>query len=134
MPQIPDAIRRAAVARASGNSWSATASGVGVPLAELEEWVARHPRAWRRLLARERQSTRDAAHDEALAVLRTHLRDKDLRTQFNAAKHLTSMTPDRSRGADESSALAVGHLSDDELKRISQPDEEDPRAPEAGAG
>ncbi|MBX7105177.1 MAG: hypothetical protein K1X57_13935 [Gemmataceae bacterium] len=133
MPRIPDAIRRAAVGRAAGNSWSAVASTVGVPLAQLEEWVVRHPRAWRKLMARERQNTRDAAHDEALSVLRTHLRNEDLRTQFNAAKHLTSMTPDRSRDPDKSPPAPFGIIPDDEIKRLSQPDEDDPRAPEASA-
>src|SRR5262249_18477181 len=56
----------------------------------LRGWVRDHPGPWARALGRARREARDAACDEAVAMLRRQLRSEEDKTVFRAAAALAA--------------------------------------------
>ena len=87
---VPPEIFRAAEARAMGASWEAAAMRAGWEMAGLRAWIRRHLPLWYRALARARRDQQTAACDEAVAVLRKHLRNDEAKSCLRAAESLTA--------------------------------------------
>lgn len=109
----------AAESRAEGNCWPAVARDAQTTVATIRRWIRAHPQQWRRLLARARKECRRSAADEAITTLRRHLRGEDEKTQYNAAKQLTSTEPrDRSRSSPRPTASP--ELTREEIEAIAR--------------
>lgn len=88
--EVPNAIFRAAEARAQGHSWPAAAEQSGWELAGLRAWIRRNRSLWHRVLGQARSETHDAACDEAVTALRVQMRAKQPETVISAATALTA--------------------------------------------
>jgi hypothetical protein len=87
---VPNAILRAAEARAQGLSWSAAAEQAGWQLPGLRAWIRRNRKSWHRVLGQARSEIHDAACDEAVTMLRRQLRASEPETAIAAATALTA--------------------------------------------
>jgi hypothetical protein len=81
-------LKQAARARASGKSWTATATEVGRSVAVVSAWPERFPTEWQQCLQAARAEMQAEAECEAVAILRTQLRDDDVAISAAAARHL----------------------------------------------
>jgi hypothetical protein len=95
MSNVPNAVIRAAEARATGWSWPAAAKEAGWTLTGLRRWIRDHEKLWYRELYRARREARDIACDEAVAVLRKQLRAEEDKTTFQAAATLATKVGSR---------------------------------------
>jgi hypothetical protein len=83
---VPNAIVRAAEARAQGGNWKTAAEAAGWTLYGLRRWIRSHPRLWACELGRAWRASRDEACFESVALLRRKLRDEESKTVLEAAK------------------------------------------------
>jgi hypothetical protein len=123
---VPQAVIRAAEARAQGSSWPVAAEKSGWELPGLRAWIDRHQQQWAREYGRARREAHDTAGDEAVTVLRRKLRDEESKTvlaaatalagRFAAKKGKPRAAPARNETDGMDDWLAT--LSDDQLGRI----------------
>ncbi len=86
---IPAWVVRAAEMRAQGGSINAAADAAGKTANRLLHWIRGHKPQWFAALQSARRETRDAACDEAIAMLRKQLRDKEAKSIYQAAASLS---------------------------------------------
>jgi len=137
---VPKPVTLAAEARARGASWPAAAEEAKWELAGLRLWVRDHPREWARTLGRARRDNRDAACDEAVAVLRRQLRSDTDKTAFQAAAALAGRfgqarrraAPADKAEADDPVQAYYDGLTDDERQDLAAALDEDERIEETG--
>lgn len=86
---VPTWVLRAADVRAQGASLDAAAEAAGKTTNQLLKWIRWHKRQWFAALQSARRETRDAACDEAIAMLRKQLRDKEAKSIYQAAASLS---------------------------------------------
>jgi hypothetical protein len=118
---VPEAVVRAAEARAQGLSWPAAAEQAGWELHGLRCWIRRYAAQWARVYGRARREAHDAAGDEAVTMLRRRLRDGDAKTVLAAATALIARfaagksKPRAAKGPDPDAAM------DEWLRGLSEP-------------
>jgi hypothetical protein len=98
MKYVPIGILLAVEKRAQGFSWEVCAEAAGWKVEALHAWIGRHQALWYRELFRHRRDLRDLACDEAVSVLRTHIRSKEKQDVVRAAQSLASNFKTRPAG------------------------------------
>jgi hypothetical protein len=133
MSDVPNAIARAAEARALGGSWVTAAAAARWTLAGVRRWIRDNESSWFRELYRARREAHDAARDEAVAVLRQQLRADEAKTTLQAAAALATKLPTRKTverdqetdGDKYPAAKVLRSMSDEELERLLNPTDVD---------
>lgn len=85
LDEVPNAILRAADARAQRLSWAA-AEQAGWQLPGLRAWIRRNRSLWHRVLGQARSEIHDATCDEAVTMLRRQLRASEPETASNRSR------------------------------------------------
>jgi hypothetical protein len=118
MPRIPEPIRRAAAAHAAGQLLPRAARRARLEPRELRRWIRGHRRLWAAALRQARRDIADTAADEAIAVLRQHLRVDAVKTQLESAKLLISVL--RRRGDRVGGPAAKDALTPHDLRQLQE--------------
>jgi len=81
-------VHRAAELRVSGLSWAQVAQKMRRKIRTIQNWPSLYPEYWKQVVEAARKALADESADEAVSVLRTHLRGTEEKVSQVAAKEL----------------------------------------------
>jgi len=87
----PELIRRAAMMRASGASWSSVATELGCHLRRVQAWPREHEAAWKLAYARALVQVEDEIDAEGMHFLRAMMRSKKDQIRRDGVKMLLQL-------------------------------------------
>jgi hypothetical protein len=107
----------AARARAAGHSWKATAELVGRTVAIVRQWPDRYPAEWKKCFQQAQREIQDEAEAEAVAKLRTQLREDSEASGGAAAKTILSWVK-RPAGQHQKTSISDREFSEQQLELL----------------
>jgi hypothetical protein len=87
-PSLRRRLKEAAILRAAGASWAAVAAKLHRAVATCNHWPSRYRASWKEIYEKACDGVLAELTAESRATLRTHLREKLIRDQREAAKLL----------------------------------------------
>lgn len=110
-------IIHAAELRVAGLSWAQVAKRLRRKQSTISKWPTIYRAFWEAQVAAARQATAHEATDEAVAVLRSHLRDAPAKLSQDAARHILQHC-DKADGSTKVPSISELHRLVDQLEEM----------------